>query len=657
MMRMLEAPASWFVLLLAGAWWPSRFLGPLDGAPLDRPAEAILLGLVLPWLYWLGRDASRTRALRVAVVILIGWKAVTFAAATQQGLCARVQAPQPLSGSAFSMRIDEPRGFLRSWDLRADLWADEPRCTAILTRPMRTAVEFPAWFVNLSDQMIPRQPLTMTVRGVMAGDEGRLQAIEATERLGEDRAWSFDPQVNGAPLWDSRLVTVGEPTRFDRFVAPWAWLVAPAMCVILLGLLLAAAIRPLLISKSAAAWIVLGSLSAVALASAPQLWVQRLIGLLVLGAVVVRMPSSEQKLPAAAWLIGAPWLAFFAAWSAPTVGRVTAYSMDDWLAYQIAGYRIYMNGNWIEGGTLAFDYQALYRWITGALHLLFGDSSVGEIYWDASCLLAGALLAYQLTRARAGFNWGLGAAAMTLATLTIATPWYIIGRGLSEISAAGFAFAAMACLIRARGGELRWVTGAAAMGAFAFFARQNHLLWVPCLVLLLLPDDVGSEVRGVRAAVRRLPWKPVVGYLSGFAVALLAFMARTWYFTGAFSLLHGTSLRHNDTGLRPWHFLDAAVWSRVGHSLAGLVFMNEPPHVDPRSLVVVAGVMVGLLAALQLSFSRTIPAGLLLVASGSVVAAFLAHSHGYPGRFTVHLIPLASAITAIAASTLVPKAT
>jgi len=87
------------------------------------------------------------------------------------------------------------------------------------------------------------------------------------------------------------------------------------------------------------------------------------------------------------------------------------------------------------------------------------------------------------------------------------------------------------------------------------------------------------------------------------------------------------------------------------------VFMNEPPHLDPRSLVVVAGVMVGLLAALQLSFSRTIPAGLLLVAIGSVLAAFLAHSHGYPGRFTVHLIPLASAITAIAASTLVPKAT
>ena len=657
MMRTLEAPALWFVLLVAGAWWPSRFVGPLDGAPLDRPAEAILLGLLLPWLFWLGRDASRSSAVRIAILVLIGWKAATFAAATQQGLCARVQAPQPLSGVAFAMRIDEPRGFLRSWDLRADLWADEPRCTAILTRPMHSAIEFPAWFVNLTDQMIPRQALTMTVRGVVIGDDGTPQAVDSTERLGEDRMWNFDPELNGAPLWESRLVTVVEPTRFDRAVAPWAWLVAPAMCVILLGLLLAAAIRPMLASAGATAWIVLGSAAAVALASAPQLWVQRLIGLLVLGAVAVRMPASGRKLPAAAWLIGAPWLAFFAAWSAPTIGRVTAYSMDDWLAYQLAGYRIYMNGHWIEGGTVAFDFQALYRWITGALHLLFGDSSVGEIYWDASCLLGGALLAYQLTRGRAGFSWGVGAAAITLATLTIATPWYIIGRGLSEISAAGFAFAAMACLIRARSGELRWVTAAAVMGAFAFFARQNHLLWVPCLVLLLLPDEIGSDLRGLRAAIGRLPWTPVVAYLSGFGIALLAFMTRTWYFTGAFSLFHGTSLRHNDTGLRPWHFLDTEVWSKVGHSLAGLVFMNEPPHPDPRSLVVVAGVMVGLLAAFQLSFSRSIPAGLLLVAIGSVVAAFLAHSHGYPGRFTVHLIPLASAMTAIAASTLVPKGT
>ena len=653
-MTILRAPAFWFVLMLAGVWWPSRFLGPLDGAPLDAQAEAILLGLAIPWLFWLGRDACRTRGFRAAVVLLLAWKVMTFAVATQQGLCATVRAPQPLSGEAFDIRIDEPNGFLRSWDLRADLWADEPRCTAILTRPMRAESEFPAWFINFSALMIPRQDLAMTVHGVFTAADGRRHPVEFSQRLGPSGAWNFAPQVNGASIWTLPLLTIAEPTALDRALAPWAWLPAPALCLVIAALLVFASLRPLLTNMTALAWIVIGSSAGVALATARLLWIQRLIGVLVLGAVAVRVPSSQRTPSTVTWLIGAPWLAFFAAWSLPSIGRLTPYSTDDWLAYQIAGYRIYMNGKWIEGGTLAFNYQALYRWITGALHLIFGDSSVGEIYWDASCLLVGALLAYQLTRSRASFAWGLGAAAMTMATLTIATPWYIIGRGLSEISAAGFAFAAMACLIRARSGQLRFAIGAAVCGALAFYARQNHLLWVPCFIFLLLPDDVAADVRSLRDGWRRLPWKPAAVYLAGFALAVVAFMARTWYFTGVFSLFHGTSLRNNDTGLRPWHFIDAAVWSKVAHSLAGLIFMNEPPHADARSVVIVAGVIVGLVALLQLPLSRSIPAGLLIVAIVSVIPAFLVHSHGYPGRFTVHLIPFASALTAFAVASLRP---
>jgi len=53
-----------------------------------------------------------------------------------------------------------------------------------------------------------------------------------------------------------------------------------------------------------------------------------------------------------------------------------------------AARAIYMHGFWLEAGTKTFDYQALYRWNHGALHLVFGDSSVGETYLDASCLLA-----------------------------------------------------------------------------------------------------------------------------------------------------------------------------------------------------------------------------------------------------------------------------
>ena len=628
--------------------WPSRFLGPLDGAPLDRRFEAILLGLALPWLLWLGRDACRSRTFRILVLALLMWKAGTAMTAVQQGLCATFTSPQPLTGTAFDIRIDEPKGFLRSWDLRAGLWDDEPACTAILSRRLSTTEEFPAWFVNITDQIFGRRDFTMRVRGFVTGAHGISQPVDSVVRLGNE-PWAFDPVLDGASLWQSPLVTTTIPSTIDRWLAPWAWLIAPVLCLIIAALLLRAAIEPLLVNRLAIGWVLLASAAAAVLALAPTTGVHRFIGVLTLGALFI--PNrSPRPLHSAAWLVGAPWLAFFATSSAGLVGRFSAYSSDDWLAYQISGYRIYMNGHWLEGGSRTFDYQPLYRWITGALHLIFGDSSVGEFYWDASCLLVGALLAFEIARRSAGFRWAISAAALTLATLTLSTSWYVIGRGLSEISAAGFGFAAIACLVRARGTNLRWVTLAAAMAGLMFYSRINQLLWAPFLIAMLLPSATASNLASLRAAVARVPYTAVAVYLAGFAAAVLAFMARTWYFTGQFSLFYGTALRHNDTGLRPWHFLDAVVWSKVGHSIAGLLFMNEPPQPDVRSVILVIGAVIALLATLQFPIARRIPAGLLLVTIGGMAGAFVAHSHAYPGRFSVHLVPLAAALTAIAAS-------
>lgn len=632
--------------------WPARFLGPMDGAPLDHRFEAIVLGLALPWLFWLGRDACHSKAFRSVVLALLMWKGVTAAVAVQQGLCTTFRSPEPLSGTAFEVRIDEPRGVLRSWDVRADLWGAQPTCTAIVSRPLRTTEDFPAWFVNITDQMLGRREFLMTVRGVVTSSSGVSQPIDLSVVLGRE-PWSFDPTVDNASVWSAPLVTTTMPSPLDRLLAPWAWLTAPLLCIGIIGLLLRAAVAPIAHDYLTIGWVVAGSVIAAAVALAPISGLHRAAGAITLGALLPRVGATHSGLSTAAWTVGAPWLAFFAAYSQNMVGRFSAYSMDDWLAYQIAGYRIYMNGKWLEGGTLTFDYQPLYRWITGALHLVFGDSSVGEVYWDASCLLAGALLAFHLTYRAAAFRWAIAAAAFTLATLTVTTPWYIIGRGLSEISAAGFGFLAIACLARANGQELKWITIAAVMAALMFYARLNHLIWAPCLVAMLLPPQATAEFAGVRAAVARVSWKAAAVFLGSFALAVALFMTRTWYFNGRFALFYGTALNKNDTGLRPWQLFDGEVWAKVAHSVSGLVFMNEPPQPDARSLVVVAGAVIAALALLQLPIARKIPAGLLLVTIGGVLAAFLAHSHAYPGRFSVHLVPLASALTAIAASRMI----
>ena len=89
-------------------------------------------------------------------------------------------------------------------------------------------------------------------------------------------------------------------------------------------------------------------------------------------------------------------------------------SGDDWWMFQRYAYRIYLQGYWLEGGEPSFWFQPFYRWIAGALHMVFGDSSVGELFWDGACALAGALFAFHVARVVAGFRWGVAAAMLTL---------------------------------------------------------------------------------------------------------------------------------------------------------------------------------------------------------------------------------------------------
>ena len=630
----------WFAAATIAVLWPSRVIGPLDGAPLDGKAEAIVIGLVLPALWWLTRGRPVALAARVAIVSLLIWKAATSVAVQQQGLCARTTMAGSLDGTAMTMRVEEPNGFLRSWDLRADLWAEQPECTAILTRPVRTTQDFPAWFLNITDQIVGRRDFTIDIRG-FATRAGRSESIATLIRV-TGESIHFHPQVEGESVFRAALTTIERPRLIDRVLAPWAWLVAPLLSAVLVASLAFAVWRRFAGEVALWLWLAVATVVAILLAQpGAGLW-SRLAGVITLGAAAIPCGARARNVTGAFLLIGVPWLAFFAARSFDQIGRFSIFSTDDWLAYQVAGYRIFVNGYWIEGGTPTFDYQALYRWINGLLHLLFGDSSVGELYWDAACLLIGALLAFQLVRTTAGFRWGIIAAGTTLATFLLGTPWYFVGRGLSEIAAAGFAFLAMLFLMRAKTGATRWIVAATAMAILMFWSRQNHLLWVFLLPAMLIPLRVPASWRAVVRA-RPAP-RAVALYLTGFTAAVLLFMTRTWYYTGKFSLFEGTSLRHNDTGLRPWTLFDADAWLRVAHSLQAFTWMNEPPRPDPRAIIMAAGVVLGAAALFQVPIARRLPAALVLAAAGAAIGAFFAHSHGYPGRFSIHAVPLASAL-------------
>jgi hypothetical protein len=307
-----------------------------------------------------------------------------------------------------------------------------------------------------------------------------------------------------------------------------------------------------------------------------------------------------------------------------------------------------MHGYWLQGGTLTFDYQPLYRWISGLLHVVFGDSSVGELYLDAAALLAGALLAFALAKLASGFREGLVAAASTLATFTLGTIWYFPGRGLSETVAAGFAFLAAFFLLRARIGRASSAAAAGACAVLMFYTRLNHALFAGFLVALLLPISarIGpGAFRRMAAAIR-----PSAAAIYGgvFTTGVALFALRTWWYTGVFSVLYGTSLRNNDTGLRPSTILTLDPWRRILHSLSALAWMNEPPRLDARALMVIGGLLVAAGAILQVPRMRTVPASLVAVIVGATASAFFVHTHNYPGRMSIHLVPFAAAAVAIA---------
>ena len=164
------------------------------------------------------------------------------------------------------------------------------------------------------------------------------------------------------------------------------------------------------------------------------------------GAAVIPLPRRLQSGFGWSLFVALPFLMLFVVIGWPQAGLFTWYSSgDDWWMFQRFSYRIFMQGHWLQGGHSldTFWFQPLYRWIAGSLHMVFGDSSVGELFWDAAAALAGAAFSFQVTRQFAGYRYGMIASIGTLALLTLGPAWHLFGRGLSELSSAGFIYAAV----------------------------------------------------------------------------------------------------------------------------------------------------------------------------------------------------------------------
>jgi hypothetical protein len=677
----------WTLALAVAVLWPGRVLSSLDGVPLNGHAEAVVFGIVFPALCWIDGGFLRRPLVQGTVAALLVLKVAAYVVLPQHGLCARFSTAAPFSGVSSTMPIDEPGGVLRSWDVRADWRADAPRCTAMFDRAYRSRPEFPTWFVNLLRAIRPdTRDVSLDVVGYLSVDRPGTFAVETGQDMvvsgavGNARVasaqgasivvplaagshavdlhvaangdrWQFVPLWNGQDAWRSIRMTASMPSWLDRWASGPVGLATTAIVLLLVTAWSASALMTLGLSRQTIIWSIVTAV--LLLLSGVFGRFERFAGLLLVGSAFVPIARRQRNIRTAFVLVGIPWLAFFVGHSWAQVGQVTLYSLDDdWHVYQSAAYRIFMNGYWIQGGSPTFYFQPLYRWVAGALHMMFGDSSVGETYWDAWCLLAAALMCFAIVKRVSGFRWGVAAAALTLATFTTSSIWYLIGRGLSEITAVGWMSFTAVFLMRARLGPRSPALVAGLFAVLMFYTRLNHLLLAGFLLAWLLPVRAQARWTDVWEAVRRVPTVPATIYVVTVAAGVLLFAAHTWWYAGRFSVLYGTSFGVQQTGLRLTTIGSSTVWAKIVEALDAQLWMREPPAIDPRSALVFAGAVLSLLAVVQVPYVNRLPASLAIVTLGAIAGSFFAHTHEYPGRMSVHLVPFAVGMTVCAASLL-----
>ena len=351
------------------------------------------------------------------------------------------------------------------------------------------------------------------------------------------------------------------------------------------------------------------------------------------GAVLVPVPARLRNLRGALVMVGVPWMTFVVASSAPAIGKWILYNVgsDHWM-FQRYAYRIVMQGYWLEGGSETFWFQAFYRWIVGILHAVFGDSSVGESFWDGACLLAGSLLSFRIAREFAGFRGGLAAAVVTLATFVLGTARVFLGQGLADISSAGMLSLAALCAMRSRHRYIAPAVAAGLLATLAFYTRLNNFIAALGVAAFALPLRLP-----VSAIVRPATWWSRISWRTAFiipttiALGLLFFTWRTWYYTGVFGLFHGTS-GYRQGNWQPGMSLGTLL-ERVTHSVMVVLTVNDPPRFDVYALPVLAGAAVAALSIAGVPRVRTVPLAAVIFFVAAIAGAFIAYSPPYPADF------------------------
>lgn len=675
----------WRVLAILAVLWPSRVSGILDGPPLDTPIEALTLGLLVPVLVWLHPSFLHTVFARGLVVAVLALKLGAAMTLQQEGWCLSFDPPKPM--------VRDSTGKPHAWDIRADWLADDPVCSAVMTRSYHDTRELPVWFYNLPPpgdtphragysfgEILVKQRLSgyidapsdgtfelitgsamaaaLTINGVaieprapghhVAGLRKGQHALRVDATL-LSKYWPIVAKWNGREMGSMRFpATTRDPaSHADRLVRPAVRWILPVLVAVFVAWWLWAFVstfpdRPLLVWSMTSA----AAMSAVAVYlpnQAPQYAAAALALSLLIG-----IDDRMKHLHGAFVLIALPWLAYIAAANVDQIGRWTLYGEgNDNFHFQRYAYRVFMQHYWLEGGQPTFWNQPFYRWIVGALHMIFGDSSVGQAYWDSAGVAIMALFAYAVVTIQSSFRWGIGAAVLVFTLFLLSPAEEFVGFGLSEISSASFIYLAAFFAMRRRG--VTDVVMAGLLAALGFYTRLNNLPMALAVGAFAVP--VTLPVFAVWRPKQWWPlvnWRVVIGIAIALAVAAALFAWRTWYYTGVFSVFHGTQ-REFLAVWKPGMSAPAAAQAMVS-SVLMILTATDPPAFTWTGLPLLIAAAIAIAALAGVPVLRQAPAPVTALFLAGCVGALVTRGWGHEGRFSLHLFAAASTLCVWAAA-------
>jgi hypothetical protein len=127
-------------------------------------------------------------------------------------------------------------------------------------------------------------------------------------------------------------------------------------------------------------------------------------------------------------------------------------------------------------------------------------------------------------------------------------------------------------------------------------------------------------------------------------LGVLLFAWRTWHYTGVFSIFYGTQ-RDLLSIWQPSLPL-TTILQRMAGSVMMVLTVNDPARFDVVALPVLTGALVAVLAIVRLSRLRTVSVAPVLYFFAAISGAVVTRGSAYPGRFSMHILPIACALAA-----------